>query len=250
MKTILFGILVFSSLPAFGAGEKQLSELDKEIIGFFREEEIGTGGIDYPDLKTYYEKLDWYWGQGQKARPALMYLLTEIYEGDFPNMARTIAALSKMDGDRSDILSYVRERLPKMTDIEVTSTHIGYIGASLRVLAKYGQPSDMELIRSFLNHPDVVVRSGAMTEQRNLQSRIDAGEFDKPKVRRKPLSNRAGQNHQESSVPDVAHNEKTIKENRNNPKIGFFLFLSASFLAVALFFWKWPRKKRTSNAPS
>jgi hypothetical protein len=244
MKIIILVILFFSSLLHLGAGEEQLSELDKEIIKLFREGEIGTGGTDYPDLKTYYEKLDWYRDQGQKARPALMYLLTEVYEGDYPNMARTMGALFSMDGDRADVLAYVRERLPKMKDIEVASRHIGYIRASLRVLAKFGSPADMELIHSFLDHPDVLVRSGAMTQQRNLQSRIDAGEFDKPDNRRKPGSNASEGNHQESSDLGSSDDDKTDGKNEIDSKIGLILVVLAAFLAVALFLWK---KLRTAG---
>jgi hypothetical protein len=244
MRIIILVILFFSSLLHLGAGEEQLSELDKEIIKFFREEEIGTGATDYPDLKTYYEKLDWYRDQGQKARPALMYLLTEFYEGDFHNMSRTMKALFTMDGDRSDILDYVRNKLPEIDGLEDTPGKSGYIQVSLLVLGKFGTQEDMELTRAFLNHPDVLVRSTAMTQQRNLQARIDAGEFDKPDNRRKPGSNASEGNHQESSDLGSSDDDKTDGKNEIDSKIGLILGVLAAFLAVALFLWK---KLRTAD---
>lgn len=238
MKITLFGILFFSILLPLRAGGEKLSELDKEIIKLFREGEIGTGGVDYPDLETYHEKLKWYWGQGQKARPALMYLLTEVYEGDFSNMSRAMDALCSMDGDRADILAYARERLPKLTGPENMQGKYGHIQVSLGVLGRFGYPVDMELIRAFLNHPDVLVRSSAMTQQRLLQSRIDAGEFDKPDTRRKPPSNALEENHQESSVPAAGDDEKLDRKNENAVSIGLILVVLFASLAVALFLWK------------
>jgi hypothetical protein len=239
MKIVLLGVLFFSGLLPLEAKEKQLSELDKEIIKFFREGEIGADGADYPDLETYHEKLSWYWGQGQKARPALMYLLTEVYEGDFANMSRAMDALWSMDGDRADILAYVRERLPNLRDPEKLQGKYGHIQVSLGVLGRFGYPVDMELIRSFLNHPDVLVRSSAMTQERLLQSRIDAGEFEKSPTRREKPSNATEVNHQESPDHGADRIENSDGEKiENHVNIGLILVVLAAFLAATLFLWK------------
>jgi hypothetical protein len=247
MKTIIYCLFLLLNLVFVHAGEEQLSELDEEIIRFFREGEVGTRAIDYPDLETYYEKLDWYWGQGQKARAALMYLLTEVYEGDFRNMSRATDALCAMDGDRSDILAYVRERLPKINDSKDAPGKFGHIQVSLGVLGEFGNPEDMELIRVFLSHPDVLVRSTAMTQERLLQSRIDAGEFNKPDDRRTSDFNVTEENYQKSSDPRPFNHSKSDEKNDVDLNLGLIFIILTAFLAVLLFIWK--KLKTANNRP-
>ncbi len=247
MRSLLFiTFLFFASIP-LEAGEIRLSDLDREIIEFFETEHFDAP--DYPDLESLHNKLRWYWGLGQKARPALMYLLTEKYDGNLENMKRAIDALSAMDGDRSDVLNHVRTNLPGMIDSEEIYEKSNYINSCLGALGRHGSPEDMDLIRTFLDYQDYIVKTMAENQLIHIQQRIDAGEFDEPKTRREPGSGALDENNEKpsESVSGADDDEKPAKNEESDSTTGWALAALVGLLAMVLLGWWRLRIARRSN---
>lgn len=237
MNPIFILLLFFFSALTLRAEEVRLTELDEKVIEVFDEYGHGWEPVRYPKEHPYWKELQWYRDQGDKVRPGLMYLLTETYKGDFTKMSKVVAGLETTPGDPSDVLNYTRIHLPVMLDTEQAYGKSGYIQSCLHVLSKFGGPEDMRLINLFLDYHDVTVRSTAMTQAKNLQDRIDAGEFEKPKVRRKPLSNASIANHEEKSGTPRSPNHENISSQNSAPMYGWIL-VTLILLAVALIGWR------------
>lgn len=162
--------LVFQ--PAlFAEGEPPNDPISLRVIEFTREHGHYVDAPGYPKDHPYWEDLQWYRGQGAAVRPALMYLLTDEYRGDYGKMSDIVITLKNAPGDQTKLLDFLRSELAEQPDPRSDDYYL-LVNAALPVFSAYGNRSDLKLIRQYQADDDVRVRVNVKRHIEKLEERL------------------------------------------------------------------------------
>jgi len=131
----------------------------------------------YPKDHPYWEDLQWYRDQGAAVRPALMYLLTDEYRGDYGKMSDIVITLKNAPGDQMKLLDFLRSELAEQPKPRPDDYYL-LVNAALPVFSAYGNRVDLELIRQYEADDDVRVRVNVRRQMEKLEKRLAAKSID------------------------------------------------------------------------
>lgn len=164
---LLFGLLD----PAWPGSTPPDDPVSTRVIAFFREHGHQIDPPTNDPAAPYWKELKWYQEQGEAARPALMFLLTDEYSDQFGKMSDVLSALLNAPGDQTEVLRFTRQELNSIPE-DCKDGLPSFINVSLRALAKLGDEGDLDLIARFKNYPDPTVRSSAFRQHQNLEKKL------------------------------------------------------------------------------
>lgn len=173
LKIFLGVICMLGICPLTMAAESAPKDaVSTRVLSFFREHGHYVDAPEHDADSSYWIELKWYRAQGEGVRPALMYLMTVEYGGQFAKMADTLNALLNAPGDQAEVLRFVRTELRSLYE-EGNEEASSFVNVSLRALAKYGDGGDLSLIEQFKDFPDPTVRSSAFRQYQNLKKSVE-----------------------------------------------------------------------------
>ena len=112
--------------------------------------------------------------------------------------------------DSEGIVEEVRLRMYPWENLTFEhSTHHGYLASLFRILIFYGDRSDLDLLKKFKDHPDVIIRYGADNAYTRLEERLNekSGQRNSKETTRRNAQIRGGARQE---------TEGEVAENSNN----------------------------------
>ncbi len=155
----------------FTWGEPPSDPVSSRVLQFTREHGHYVDAPGYPKDHTYWEDLQWYRAQGAAVRPALMYLLTDEYRGDYGKMSDIVTALRSAPGDQTELLEFLRSELAQQPEPRPDNYYM-LVNSALPVFSAYGNRGDLDLIRQYEADDDVRVRVNVGRHIENLEERL------------------------------------------------------------------------------
>ena len=95
----------------------------------------------------------------------------------------------------------------------------------------------------FLEHPDYLIRSTAITQQKNLQDRIDAGEFEEMKTRRKATLKDSEKGHARQPRDGSKIHENFNWSKTTDSVRGGIIVALIGLLAAGFHLWRQARRR-------
>jgi len=117
MKIILFTFFIFLSLLL---AAQNLNDYDQKIVDFIEEYGFLEEKPTFPEDHEYWNLLRWFHDQGEKKRPAYIFLFKEKYAGDYGRLVVIVNSLTNIPDDQSESLELIRSEI-KRTDYDETA---------------------------------------------------------------------------------------------------------------------------------
>jgi hypothetical protein len=152
-------------------GDPPSDPISARVLESFREHGHYVDAPGYPKDHPYWEDLQWYRDQGAAVRPALMYLLTDEYRGDYGRMSDVVMALKTAPGDQTQLLEFLRSELAEQPEPRPDDYYL-LVNAALPVFSTYGNREHLDLIRQYEADGDVRVRVNVRRHVGKLEERL------------------------------------------------------------------------------
>lgn len=159
-------------------GDPPSDPISARVLESFREHGHYVDAPGYPTDHPYWDELQWYRDQGAAVRPALMYLLTDEYRGDYGRMSDVVMALKTAPGDQTKLLDFLRSELAQQPEPRPDNYYM-LVNSALPVFSTYGNREDLDLIRQYEADDDVRLRVNVGRHIEKLEERL-ANEASKP----------------------------------------------------------------------
>ncbi|MCH7227852.1 hypothetical protein [Haloferula sp. A504] len=198
-RAAFLAVLVVFQPALFAEGDPPSDPISARVLESFREHGHYVDAPGYPKDHPYWKELQWYRDQGAAVRPALMYLLTDEYRGDYGKMSDVVMALKTAPGDQTKLLDFLRSELAEQPDPRSDDYYL-LVNAALPVFSAYGNRSDLNLIRQYQADDDVRVRVNVKRHIEKLEERL-AEQSNNPLRQRRTTEGKANETEPGSKAP-------------------------------------------------
>lgn len=263
-KSILYSLVLFVSLTVTLPAHHEVGKAShfdeslyadllndpfkKRFLEIFHHPGINHGGYIFSENEK--EEVEWSEEQGVKAFPVLLEILKREPNPSGNSDLKGWNSLQKKkhvlnwikvfpEGDTQPFVEEVRGQLKALNAIQIAThdSHTGFIGASLNLLAREGDSSDVALIESFL---DDVNRNNRLHAVRTLE---------KIKRRLNQKQNGGGNRIEPSLI--AARDEKNISTDsssqKNKKPRGWLYWVLGTLILSGLGVLVWNRRKGASE---
>ena len=222
--------MIFQS-PLWADSEPPNDPVSLRVFEFIREDGHYVDIPLYPKHHPYWQNLQWFRDQGDAVRPALMYLLTEEYRGNYSKMSDMVSTLANAPGDQTKVLDFVRSELAEQPEARPDDYSL-FLSCAMSALSAHGDRNDLILIQGFESDDDVLVRLSAERHARNLAKRLAEGQT-------RPLRSPVERDDREAPRTDPPAAERSEAASDAGAQIGsrYAVWCAAVILLVALFIY-------------
>jgi hypothetical protein len=212
-------------------GDPPSDPISARVLESFREHGHYVDAPGYPKDHPYWKELQWYRDQGAAVRPALMYLLTDEYRGDYGRMSDVVMALKTAPGDQTQLLDFLRSELAEQPDPRSDDYYL-LVNAALPVFSTYGNRSDLNLIRQYEADDDVRVRVNVKRHIEKLEERL-AEKSNNPLRQRRTSEGKANETEPGSKAPSEGVPASTA-DGAEGAGLNWALWSAGCVLVVAI----------------